>query len=341
MSKLSVGGQAVVEGVMMRSPQAFTVVVRAADGSLVVRQQPWLSLSERYKWLKWPFFRGGVVLLESLHNGFSALNFSASVQEGRDLKQEKPGAWWMTILVAVVMALALFAALPHFLTWGLGALLGSEVLQGGTGAGFHLVDGLIKLILLISYLWLISRLPEIARVFQYHGAEHKAIYTFEAGEQLTVANARKQGRFHPRCGTSFLLVVVLVAVLLFSLAFSWISAPGIPKIVLHSLLIVAKLALLFPVAGLSYEFIRLAGDHPKNRFLKTFVLPGLWTQRISTKEPDDSQLEVALASLISALKMEEMAGKGTTPTETQGRFESFDAYMATLEGNHVPEAEGC
>ncbi len=349
MAPTSVGGQAVIEGVMMRSPRHFAVVCRTPQGSLVVRRRPWTPLAESWKFLRWPFFRGILMLGETLHNGMSALAFSAEVQEQHDPElaskaknNAKPASQtplWITFAFAIAVAFGMFAALPHFLTLALGWALDSESLSGGRSLAFQAVDGVIKLAIFIGYLALISLMPDIRRVFQYHGAEHKSIHTFEHGQDLTVANARTHTTLHPRCGTSFLLVVVLVAILVFSTLFPFIPQISEKGWLNQIFFVVVKMFLLFPIGGVAYEFIKLSARHPNNALLGILVKPGLWTQRITTKEPDDSQLEVALASLMASLKAEERIASGQTAvTDAQpATFASFSEFVQHLEEPHVSE----
>jgi len=330
MKNLPVGGQAVIEGVMMRSPHCLAVVVRTPDGKIIVRQRKWISLAEKWRFWRWPFFRGILTLGESLHNGISALNFSASVQEDPGEALEKPSSLWLTMIVAVVMALGLFAALPHFLTWGVGWLAGSEDLTGGTSVAFHLVDGVIKLAIFVGYIWAISLLPEIRRVFQYHGAEHKGIHAYEKGQDLTVENASTHTRLHPRCGTAFLLVVLLTAILFFTVTFPFVPPISELAVVNHLFLVLIKLVFLFPIAGLSYEVIKLAGKRPNHPFLHLAILPGLVMQRLTTQEPDEGQLEVSVASLRTVLAAEAMhaANPDAEITTRQEQYETFAEFMA-------------
>jgi len=375
MSELHVGGQAVIEGVMMRSPRCFAVAVRTPSGAILVRQRPWISLAQSWKILRRPFFRGVLVLAESLHNGISALNFSAAVAEAgskekqdaaenhaeaqvdqqgqRDQAQrrrveppsasaaagpkvaERSASIWITMGVAIVLALGLFAALPHFLTWGAGKLVESEALTGGRSVLFHLVDGAIKLAIFLAYVWLISLLPDVKRVFQYHGAEHKAIYTAERGEPLTVENARRHTTLHPRCGTSFLLVVLLAAVVIFTIVFPFVPAVSEVAVVNQLFFVLVKLLLLFPIAGMAYELIRLAGRRPDSRLLRLAIWPGLMTQKITTREPDDSQLEVALTSILAVLAKEKSLPPGADPSpggDNLEEFGSFEAYLESTKG---------
>ncbi len=317
---MAVGGQAVIEGVMMRSPRSFTVVCRRPDGSLVIREAPWVSVWERLRFLRWPFLRGAVVFWESLYNGMSALSFSAKQQldEGEQGAGDKADAALTgTLVLSLALGFLLFAALPHMLTWVLGNLLGIDLGEGRSLA-FQLVDGAFKLALFLGYLWGISRMEDIRRVFMYHGAEHKGIFTYEAGEDLTVDNARPHTTRHPRCGTSFLILVLMVSILVFTVAF---GGPWMPVFSEHRILnqlayIGIKLPLMFPIAGISYEVLRLSGKHPDSPLLRPLVAPGLWLQGITTREPTDDMLEVSLLSLRKVLWREaEIRRTGEIPRQ--------------------------
>lgn len=297
--KLMVGGQAVIEGVMMRSPEMVAVACRRADGGIIVWRKPYRSLLHRFKILALPIFRGSIVLIEALVLGVQALTFSGDVamadeharQNGKDptpaqrLGQRTFGQKiWMalTLTLAFAIGLGIFFYVPLLLTDWLGAR---------TGFWFNLVDGVIRLIFFLGYLWLITQMKDIRRVFEYHGAEHKSIFNFEEKKMLTPANAAAFTRFHPRCGTSFLLIVMLVSIFVF-------MALGRPETVADRLL---RLAFIPVIGGISYEFIRLSDKGYRHAFWRWFILPGLWLQRLTTKEPDLSQLEVAIVSLKAAL----------------------------------------
>ena len=328
-----VGGQAVIEGVMMRSPSSFTVVCRRPDGTIAVKEEAWRPVWGGIKFLRWPFLRGAVVLLESLVNGLSALAFSADQQMAADADDKSTGdekatatlpsgerivtaksgsgskaATWGMVAVSLLAGLTLFVGAPHLAAWALGGLLGFD----SSTYTFHLVDGAIKMTLLIGYMAAISMVPDVRRVFQYHGAEHKAIFTYEKGLPLTVDNARAQTRFHPRCGTSFLLIVIMVSVVLFSLTLTYQLSAS--PLVNNLLKIAIKIPLMFPVAGLAYELIKLAGRTcDTSRLARALSTPGMWLQKITTREPDDSQLEIALISIRKTLWREQVAGAGQAP----------------------------
>lgn len=330
MSDMNVGGQAVIEGVMMRTPHAFTVAVRAPDGTIVLKEDNWRSLWDKLTFLRWPFLRGTVVMVEALVNGLQALTFAANVATPEEsaapstAKSEAKASTGasavtttpapsalsnaqltLTIASSLGMGLVMFVALPHLLTAGLGWLLGSDALNPD-GILFHVVDGIFKLGIFIGYIALISLMEDIRRVFQYHGAEHKSVYAYEAGVPLTVENVRKYSTLHPRCGTSFLMFVMLVSIFLFS-AFFPLFMPafeGLPAIARNLLMVAIKVPLMLPVAGISYEAIRFSGKFPNNPVLGLLSRPGLWMQHLTTQEPTDDQLEVAIAALSKALERE-------------------------------------
>ncbi len=337
---------------MMRSPKSFAVVCRRPDGRIVVKESEWRPLWGALKFLRWPLLRGGVVLLESLVNGISALTFSANQQmmeetaeakekagDGKARAASKPKpmslgaraanepeevsglATFGMVAISLVFGLALFVGAPHLAAWGLGEVLGFDT----SSIWFHLVDGVIKLAILVGYLGVISLLPDVRRVFQYHGAEHKAIFTHEAGLPLVVDNARTRSRFHPRCGTSFLLIVIMVSVVLFGVTLRYPIADSV--VADHLLKILIKIPLMFPVAGLSYELIKLSGKHyERSRLARAFSTPGMWLQKITTREPSDDQLEIALISIRKTLWRESL-GDGALPIGAKG----IEVYESTDE----------
>ncbi|MDA3862601.1 MAG: DUF1385 domain-containing protein [Deltaproteobacteria bacterium] len=296
-NKLAVGGQAVMEGVMMRSANSFAIACRIPSGQLVIKEQRWKSIWNKYKFLRLPFLRGTVILVETLYNGLHSLTFSANMQirysEDEDEQEEEltKGGAALAIILSLTFAIGLFVALPHLLTSLFG--LNTDTVR------FHLVDGVIKLAILLLYLFAIGLLPDVKRVFMYHGAEHKSIFAYEAGEELTVENARKQSRFHPRCGTSFLFLVIGISIILFSLLLQF---PLVDNKLLDNLAkVFIKIPLMLPVAGIAYELIKFSGKHSNNPLLKPIIWPGLLLQRLTTREPDDKMLETGLASLKMAL----------------------------------------
>ena len=310
---LAVGGQAVLEGVMMRSPRAVAIAVRKSDGSIALKDEPFISLGERYPLLKRPFFRGPVILFEALVLGVKALNFSAQAALEEEETSLGSGAIFLTLAGAFALAFVLFGFLPHWLTGALG-YLGGPVLTPADFA-FHLVDALIKAAFILLYIWGISFFKDIHRVFEYHGAEHKCIFTYESGEPLDVDHARGHPTCHPRCGTSFILVVLLVSLVVFAAFFPLIPFLSKKGLIATLIQVLVKTAFLIPIAAVGYEIIRWGGHtHTKNNLLaRALVWPGLITQRLTALEPDDSQLEVALTALKAVLVREgvaEIAGEG-------------------------------
>ncbi|HZJ55134.1 MAG TPA: DUF1385 domain-containing protein [Myxococcaceae bacterium] len=314
-----IGGQAVLEGVMMRSPASLVVAVRRPDGQIAVREEGWETLWPRAKLLRKPFFRGAVVLIESVWNGFSALAFSAEQAEsgspsasagpagGPPVPSESKPTSELTrglmLGISFLFMVGLFIAAPHLLTLGLFKLLGRD--PSLKGLLFHLVDGVFRIAILVGWLALVARTKDAQRLFQYHGAEHKAIWTYESRLPLTVENARRFTTQHPRCGTSFLFVVVGVAVLLHVLVLPFVPTLSAVGAVQTLFVLGLKILLAFPVAGIAYELQKRSARADCPPFLKLLVSPGLWLQRITTVEPTDDQLEIALLALDRALAREE------------------------------------
>lgn len=281
------GGQAVIEGVMMRGPRSMAVAVRRPDGGIALDQKDLGQWARRWPWARLPVVRGLVTLAESLSLGFGALMFSASAASQED-EQLTPAQMRWTVAVATIAGLGVFVVLP---TWLIGLLRHAV----HSSLQLNLIEGLLRLAILWAYLYGISRTAEIQRVLQYHGAEHKAIAAFEAGLPLTVAHAARQSRFHPRCGTSYLLFVALVAVALFALM-------GWPSLLWR---VASRLVLLPLVAGLAYELLRFSARYETRLWARCIVAPGLWMQRLTTREPDERQLEVAIAALTAVVNREE------------------------------------
>lgn len=354
---LIVGGQAVIEGVMMRTPNAYAIAVRRRDGSIVHKAEPLPKWSDKYPLLKMPVLRGGATLIQSMALGVKALNFSANIyeedmetaeaiakeeamelqpvlaegtedyekfrrapvklslpSESKKAKPKQSASTVGSIIFALGFNILLFIVAPLILTnllfiW-LGWATAPEIaLNGGWWAtvkayiweikpdswiAFNLIDGLIRMVFFILMIFSMSFLKDIRRVFEYHGAEHKTVFTWENNLSLTIAHARTQSRLHPRCGTSFLMVVMLVAIALFSVVKfdeMWLN-------------LVVRILLLPLVAGISYEIIRLAAKKESSFIFKFMTFPGLMLQKITTQEPDDDQLEVAIEALNESLKLE-------------------------------------
>ncbi len=283
---------------MMRSPRAFTVAVRRGGkpaGDISVFRQQLQPLGERFPFLKKKIIRGSAALFEAMWLGMRALNFSANealVEEDGKKEEISPLAMAGTMLLAVAFAIGLFLALPLLLT----NLLGMKyVALGKYSLLFNLTDGAFRVVLFLGYVSGISIMKDIRRVFEYHGAEHKAIGAFEAGVELTVQNAKGYSRIHPRCGTSFLLTVIVLSILLFSMI------PGNWPLWAKGL---SRLFLLPVIAGLGYEFIKYSAKNSAHPVIRSLMLPGLWLQRLTTREPSDDQIEVALRALNEAIAME-------------------------------------
>jgi uncharacterized protein YqhQ len=311
-----IGGQAVLEGVMMRSPASLVVAVRRPDGQIAVREEAWETLWPRATFLRKPFFRGAVVLIESVWNGFSALAFSAEQAESGvtpvpgapadPAGESKPTgdlARGLMLGVSFLFMVGLFIAAPHLLTLGAFKLLGRD--PSLKGLLFHLVDGVFRIAILVGWLALVARTKDAQRLFQYHGAEHKAIWTYESRLPLTVENARGFTTQHPRCGTSFLFVVVAVAVLLHIVVLPFVPTVSSAGTLQTLFVLGLKILLAFPVAGIAYELQKRSAAADCPPVLKALVSPGLWLQRITTVEPTDGQLEIALLALDRALAREE------------------------------------
>lgn len=290
------GGQAVIEGVMMRGAGRMAIAVRRADGTIALQVSPYRPWTERWPWLGLPLVRGAVALADALVTGIRALNYSARVVEEDGVAGDRAAAGedrWLVLVnaLAVALALVVFVLLPTWLAaW----------LPVAGDLGRNIVEGGVRLLLLLGYLLAIGRIPDIRRVYQYHGAEHKAIHALEAGAPLTPAGARPFSRFHPRCGTAFLLFVAVLAVAVHAL-FGWPSFWWRTAI---------RLALVPVIAGLAFEWIRLAG-RSRSRWVAVLAAPGLWLQRLTTEEPGDDQLEVALVALRACLGEAAGGGRGT------------------------------
>lgn len=297
--KTSIGGQAVIEGVMMRGPKDIAVAVRKSDGEIVVDKKPVASVLQKYKFLKLPIVRGVVSFIESMITGIKTLMFSAELYDVEDdepaYKPSKFDLWlekifgnkdvlvYTSLALSLILAMGLFVMLPALITKYATFFISNNVVKS-------LIEGVVRMCIFVLYIFLVSRTKEMQRVFQYHGAEHKSIACYEHGEELTIENVRKHSRFHPRCGTSFLIEVMIISVIVFSFL-SW------DNIIVRML---TKLALMPVVAGLAYEVIKLAGRYD-NKVMGIVNKPGLWLQRLTTKEPDDSQIEVALRSLTEVM----------------------------------------
>jgi uncharacterized protein YqhQ len=283
------GGQAVLEGVMMRGLRQATVAVRSPDGAIVFKHEP-LNIARRRVWENVPFLRGILMLWDALNLGTRALNFSATVAIGEEEEQPSSLLTTVTLVLSLVFAIGLFFILPAFL-----ASLAERF--GATPLMREFIQGLIRLLLFLGYIIGISRLPDIQRVFGYHGAEHKAINAYEAGAPLTVDSVKRFTLIHPRCGTSFLLVVFIVSFIVFAFV------RGLP----FWLRLLSHIPLIPLIAGATYELLRLSAANYHRAWVRTLVAPTLALQRLTTRPPDDSMIAVAIAALLPVLAADGVA----------------------------------
>ncbi|MGA7435990.1 MAG: DUF1385 domain-containing protein [Solirubrobacterales bacterium] len=284
-----VGGQAVLEGVMMRGVSNWAVAVRTPDGEIEVTREGVISWARRHPVLRWPVIRGVVALAESMKIGFKALGISANAQLAEDEQEEEIGglAWGLTIAFSLLLAVGLFFVIPVGLTSIFKDQLGSAFL-------FWLVEGVLRTAIFFAYIFAISRLRDLRRVFEFHGAEHKTISCYEAEDELIPSRAKLYSRLHPRCGTAYLLIVMVLAIFVF--------APiGLPA---WYWLLLSRILGVPLIAGLSYEVIKWAGRNRDRKWVRGVMWPGLMLQNLTTREPDESQLEVAIAALQAVLEVE-------------------------------------
>ncbi len=314
---LQYGGQAVLEGVMMRSSRFFAIACRKPNGEIIVKdEQVEQSIVGKLKFLNKPFLRGTLALIDAMALGIKALNFSASIQadalseENATHESEKDDATLAknkrindiaigsVMVFAICFGIVLFIAIPTLLTQLIQARLHiptHHILPYPEQVSLNVVDGLIRISIFLIYLGLITRMEHVRRVFEYHGAEHKAINTLEAGKDLTLENCLESSRIHPRCGTSFIIVVLLASILVHSL---------FPRPPMYLMRLALHIALIPVVAGLSYEVIKWSGKRRNSFVSRTFLAPGLWTQRLTTREPDETQVEVALTALQKVIQLQ-------------------------------------
>lgn len=290
----SIGGQAVIEGVMMRGPKYTAVAVRKQDGEIIIDKKENSSLVDKLKLKKVPIIRGLISFFESMIIGMKALSFSAQFFDIEDEKEDKtenksennitPFAMAISVILSLAFSIGLFMLLPNFVA--------SLITSQEQVTLYNIIEIVLRMMIFLIYLIAVSQMKDIKRVFEYHGAEHKTIFCYEHGDDLTVENAKKYSRFHPRCGTSFLLFVMIISFIIFSLLG---RSPNMFMNLLHRIL------LLPLIAGIAYEIIKFAGKRSENKIVSILIKPGLWLQKLTTREPDDSQLEVAIKSLKSVL----------------------------------------
>ena len=280
-TKIYVGGQAVIEGVMMRGPEYIATAVRTPSGEITVKMDAVHSITERYPILKKPFLRGTVALCESLVYGMKSLSYSAQAA-GEEDEQITNTEMALTMAFSIVLAIVFFLLIP---TYAVKFIPGIE----HSAVWMNIVEGVLRLAIFLLYIWGISLTKDIRRVFEYHGAEHKTIWTYESGQELTVENVRRHSRLHPRCGTNFLLIVMVVSIFVFAFL-------GWPSLLER---VASRIVLMPVVAGISYEMIRLA-SRTESALLQALFKPGLWLQYLTTREPHDDQIEVAIRALEAA-----------------------------------------
>jgi uncharacterized protein YqhQ len=331
-SKPYIGGQAVIEGVMMRAPGCMSIAVRRPDGGIAVQEGPMRSKLATSRMWKLPLLRGVATLVESLSVGMRALQFSVSQQmvdeEGRPLPEEAEGGGRWVGFVSILFALLLFKGAPQGLGWLASRFLGIEGVQDPR---FHLVTGGFQLLVLLGYLLAVSRLPEMRRVFQYHGAEHKTISAYEKALPLTVENVRAQTTLHPRCGTTFLVVVVAVSIVVGAIV-TPLVLPGAAGLVGQLQTLALRVSMLPFIAGISFELQRFTARYCTTGPLRVLLWPGFLFQKITTREPDDAQLEIAIAAMESAIWREKV-GAQVHADEKPLVFGSFAAFEQAVRSS--------
>lgn len=316
--KTHIGGQALIEGVMMRGKYNWAVAVREPDGNVYIEEHDLASGKDKNGWMYWPLIRGCRALVESLTLGFKALEIAAmhAFEDEEDEEvdasgsEEKKGEgdfghteMMISMVLGLVLGIVFFVVAPAFIT----NLIVGEYDQNTLM--WNIVDGVVRVAVFVFYIWIISRMQEIKRMFAYHGAEHKTIHCYENGLPLTPENARKFPRLHVRCGTAFLIMVMLIAIFVYTvvplnaLILAWGVPDGLPKLIL---VIIVRILLMPVIAGVSYEItVKWAGSHPDNPLVKVVLWPGMQMQRLTTNEPDDSMLECAIAAMQAVLDREE------------------------------------
>jgi uncharacterized protein YqhQ len=327
MAQPYIGGQAVIEGVMMRAPACLTVAVRRPDGTIALREGPYRSTWSKPLW-KLPGFRGVAMLVESMTMGFSALQFSAEQQMTEEELAEEQASGKLAVLISTALALGLFIALPQ----GLASLTASGAgwNLGLTDTWFHILIGGFKLLIFVAYLFAISRIPEVRRLFQYHGAEHKTIHAYEKKLPLDVENVQAQSTLHPRCGTTFLVVVIVVSIILGALV-APVLMPNLEGWLGQVALLVIRIGLLPLIAAISYELQKLSARFCTTGWRRILLYPGFLFQKITTREPDDDQVEIAIAAMETAAWRERIQS-GAPHGDDPIVFASFTRFREVLSG---------
>ena len=280
--ELTLGGQAVIEGVLMKSKKSIAIAVRKPNKKIVVKKEKQVSLIHKYPILNFPIIRGVIILIEMLIFGTKALIYSANQQE-EEHEAITTKELVITFILSIIAVLVFFLGLPFLLT---------KLIVNETGTAFNIIDGIFRALIFILYVYAISFMKDIRRAFEYHGAEHMAVHCYEAKKALTVKNIKKFPPEHPRCGTAFLVLVIIISIIVF-------SAIRDPRLYVNFLL---RIPLLPLIAGISYEILKIGGRFPNNPVMRIIIKPGIWVQYITTKKPDKSQIEVAIAALKGVLK---------------------------------------
>ncbi len=314
--KMSVGGQAVIEGVMMRAPEAWSIAVRRPDGVIESIRHPLPKLTSRSSAARIPFVRGILVLIESVSLGYRALTWSANKSMGEDEEPLRPREIAFSLSLALVVFAALFMVAP---AWA------AKAVAGERGLWFAASEALIRMTLFIGYVWLLGRSKDLRRVFLYHGAEHMTIHAFERDEPLSVEAIKKYRPEHPRCGTNFLMIVIILAIIIYGIV-------GSGSVLM---IIVSRVIGIPVIAGISYELLRLGGLHEDSRFGRFLAAPGMWLQKLTTARPEDPMIEVAVASLLAGLEPEqarEAISRGGAAESAIAAFEALqDSTVSTVE----------
>jgi uncharacterized protein YqhQ len=299
------GGQAVIEGVMMRGKKTMVTAVRRPNGEIAVMPQPLSSIYTGWA-RKTPLLRGIIVLIESVVLGIQTLMSSANVALEEEKEEVSNSFIWITVLIGAVLGIALFFLAPYFLTRAFNIQIDTHPVL------FNVIDGIIRLIIFVLYLWAVGKMKDIKRVFGYHGAEHKTVNAYEEGVPLEVEAVQRHSTAHVRCGTSFLFVVLVISIIVF-LAFSIIIIATVGKQP-QWIMILSRLALIPVIAALGYELIYFSGRHSHNWFVRMILLPGLWLQALTTREPDNGQVEVAVTALKKVIEIDEAKEAPATPS---------------------------
>ncbi len=299
------GGQAVIEGVMMRGKKTMVTAVRRPNGEISVNPRPLSSIYTGWA-RKAPLIRGIIVLIESVVLGIQTLMHSANIALEEEKEEISKGYLWITVMIGAVLGVALFFLAPYFLTRAFSVDINNHPVL------FNVIDGILRLIIFLIYLWAVGKMKDIKRVFAYHGAEHKTVNAYEDGVPLDVESVQKHSTAHVRCGTSFLFVVLALSIVVF-LLFSIIILATVGKQP-QWIMIISRIILVPLIASLGYELIYFAGRHSHNRFVRMILKPGLWLQALTTREPDNGQVEVAIAALKKVIEIDEAGEAPATPT---------------------------